>query len=344
MGSDRLRKLAAVLALLAVALVLAFTRLDFSKGSIASADERQASTRSSGRLPTVPVRGCDMTFEVGSESWPDCSDTGVPVGTPLTPRSGILNITENGTTIDHVYLTGSVDIYADNVTIEDSVIISSGYIAVMQRPGYHGLELLHDTIMGDPGRGPDSGGEGIGVWNIGGSAEIGYDNISDFGGDVDIITGEVFDSYLHNEQAFGSEGIDGCNPLPNPIPQRCYNHSDAFGIDSGHDITLRHNTILESSIPGASSAIKLNDDLGKISDVTVIDNFISGGSYCTYSGSRPGAPPSVGIKYIANAFSTLYEPECGKFGPVAYWNSSGAGSVWSRNYWVGGPHNGRSVN
>ena len=281
---------------------------------------------------------------MGSESWPDCSDTGVPAGTALTRRSGILTITKNGTVIGRIYLEGSVDIYADNVTIEDSVIVSSGYLGIMQRPGYHGLKVLHDTIMGDPGKGPDSGGEDIGVWNVGGSAEIGYDNISEFGGDVDIVTGVVFDSYLHDEQSFGSEGIGGCDPLPTPIPQRCYNHSNAFGIDSGHDIILRHNTILESPIPGADAAVELDNDLGAVSNVTVVDNFIAGGSYCTYSGSRPGVAPSVSIKYIGNAFSTLYEPECGEFGPVAYWNASGAGSVWSGNYWVGGSDNGKPVN
>ena len=150
---------------------------------------------------------------------------------------------------------------------------------------------------------------------------IGYSNISEFGGDVDILRGFVYDSYIHSGQAFGSEGISGCDPLPNPIPYRCYNHSNGFGIDRGHYITLQHNTILMPRIPGADSAVELDDDLGTISHVTVTDNFIAGGGYCTYAASSPSLAPSTYIVYTENAFSTMYYGTCAYYGPVAYWSS-----------------------
>lgn len=290
-----------------------------------------------GESPS-PASGvnCGPKYTSGSKSWPNCSDTGVTPGTTLRHEAGNLVITKDGTILDGVYLVGNLDIHANNVTVENSVIFSSGWWGIFQRPGYYGLRVLHDTIMGDPGNGPDSGGEDIGVWNLGGSIQIGYSNISQFGGDVDIVTGDLYDSYLHNEQAFGSEGIAGCKPLPSPIPGRCYNHSDAMGIDGGTNITLLHNTLIESPILGANSALELDDDLGTISNVTVRDNYIAGGGYCTYAGSRPGAAASTNISYIDNAFATLYGAECGTYGPVAYWNAAGAGNVWSGNYWADG--------
>jgi hypothetical protein len=334
----------ALAAVLVIVLVVFVIVPKFSTTTVRLTDAEPGSTASVSAGPTAPATpGCAATFRMGHETWPDCSDTGAPTGVKLKRMSGVLKLTTNGEVLDHVYITGSVDVYADNVTIENSVVLGTGYIGIMQRSGYSGLKLLHDTITGDPGAGPDSGGEDIGVWNVGGSIQIGYDNISEFGGDVDIVAGDMHDSYLHDEQAFGSTGIGGCKPLPSPIPARCYDHSDAFGIDTGHGIVLRHNTILEASIPGANAAVELDDDLGTVSNVTVTDNFIAGGNYCTYSGSMPNAAPSAHIVYRDNAFSTLYAPSCGQFGPVAYWNAAGTGSIWKGNYWAGGRYSGRSV-
>ena len=287
---------------------------------------------------------CGPKYTFRSESWPNCSDTGVARGTILTRKTGDLIITKDGTVLDRVYLVGSLDIHANNVTVENSIILSSNWWGIFQRSGYHGLRILHDTIMGDPKNGPDSGGEDIGVWNLGGSIQIGYSNISQFGGDVDIVTGDIYDNYLHDEQAFGSEGVAGCKPLPNPIPDRCYNHSDAMGMDGGTNITLRHNTLIQSPIPGATSALELDDDLGTISNVTVRDNYLAGGTYCTYGGSRPDAAASTNISYIDNAFATLYWANCGTYGSVAYFSTTGVGNVWFGNYWADGSRVGKPVN
>ena len=63
-------------------------------------------------------------------------------------------ITQSGTVINGVDLTGSIDVWANNVTIENSVIRSSNWWGINQRSGYHGLRVLHCTIVGLPGQGP----------------------------------------------------------------------------------------------------------------------------------------------------------------------------------------------
>ncbi len=336
-ASARPRFLIAALAVMAVALVWGV--LAVHDRSVTGSHGAAPGTRAS--MPGEAGPGCGRTFTWKARSWPDCATTGVPTGIHLRPLSGNLTIRKNGTVIDHVSLKGGIDIYANNVTIEDSYILSTGYLGISQRAGHSGLKVLHDTITGDAGHGPDSGGEDIGVWTAGTDVTIAYNNISGFGGNV-AATGDVHDNYLHGEQAFGSTGIGGCDPLPHPIG-RCYNHSDAFGIDSGRGITLRHNTILESPIPGGNSAVELDNDLGSISDVTVADNFLAGGNYCAYAGSRPGAAPSERIVFTGNAFSSMYYRDCGQFGPVAYWNPAGMGNVWAGNYWADGPLAGHPI-
>jgi hypothetical protein len=69
---------------------------------------------------------------VGSRTWPDCTDTGVPAGQTLTNvnspvlsgqgNSTVTNITQNGTVINGANLAGSIDVWANNVTIENSRI------------------------------------------------------------------------------------------------------------------------------------------------------------------------------------------------------------------------------
>lgn len=57
--------------------------------------------------------------------FPDASNTGVPSGTSLTPRGG-MKITRSGAVVSGVDVTGSIDIHANDVTIEDSRVTLNG--------------------------------------------------------------------------------------------------------------------------------------------------------------------------------------------------------------------------
>src|SRR5262245_31364069 len=54
--------------------------------------------------------------------FPDASTTGVPAGTTLTPYTGPMEITTPGTVIDGKIINGTLQIHADNVTIENCKI------------------------------------------------------------------------------------------------------------------------------------------------------------------------------------------------------------------------------
>ncbi|GHO45994.1 DUF4082 domain-containing protein [Ktedonospora formicarum] len=256
--------------------------------------------------------------------FPDASNTGVPSGTTLKAQSGNISITDNNTVISGVDLTGSFDVYANNVTIENSRISSSNWWGINLRSGYSGLKILHCTIVGVVGKGPDNGGEDYGVSNMGnGSIEVGYNNISAFSDVISMGHGYIHDNYVHDLQAFRN--------MSNQM-----NHADPF-ISDGADplgLTITHNTLLNqlTADQGASAAIGLFADDGPVTNATITNNWIAGGAYALYGGGQG----STNIKVTNNVFSTEYWPQCGIYGPVAYWNASGSGNIFSGNTFSNG--------
>jgi hypothetical protein len=256
--------------------------------------------------------------------FPDASDTG-PRTSSLAAHSGVnVEIRTNGETIDGWNLQGSLDVYANNVTVIDSSITSSNWWGVNLRPGYTGLRILHSVLTAVPGAGPDNGGEDYAVSDMGsGSIEVGWDNISVFGESLAMGNGYIHDNYVHGIVPF----INRSNG---------YAHLDAV-LSDGDDtlgLTIKHNTILNSAnaSQGPTSAIGLLPNTGSVSDTTVDDNWLAGGAYTLYGGGT-GA---TNIVVTDNVFSTQYWSQCGIYGPVAYWNTGGDGNVWSNNTFSSG--------
>ena len=240
-------------------------------------------------------------------------------------------ITQNGTVINGVNLTGSIDVYANNVTIENSRINADSWWGINLRDGYTNLKVVHCTIVGLAGKGPDNGAEDYGVSSSGGNVEVGWSDISGFGDAVSMGTGYVHDNYVHDLAVFQPAGSSG------------YNHDDAFISDGGSGLTIEHNTMLDQ-VPvneGASASIGLYEDSSPVTDVTVTDNFMAGGAYALYPG---GGSSSQDISITNNVFSTMYWPQSGYYGPDAgeYWHD-GSGNSWSGNTWADGPHAGQAV-
>jgi len=281
------------------------------------------------------------TFAVGSRTWPNCADTGVPAGTalrqlisPAPTGDGDDTVTEihqSGTVIKDVELTGSLDVYANNVTIEDSVIKSRNWWGINLRQGYTNLRILHCTIVGLPGQGPDNGYENYGVSSSGNAVEVGWSNISGFGDAISMGTGNVHDNYVHDLQSFIAANSTE------------YNHDDDVISNGGSGLTVTHNTLLDQLTPnqGASSAIGLYDDFGEITNVSITDNFLAGGAYTLY----PASSPSAHIVITGNVFSSLYWSASGFYGPVdtGDWDTSGVGNEWSGNTLAKGTQAGKPV-
>lgn len=254
----------------------------------------------------------------GDCGFPDADTTGPRIA--LKPhKAGAWAVRTDGLVIRGQDITGSLDIYANNVTVIDTRITSDNWWGINLRPGYSGLKVLHSTITAVPGKGPDNGGVDYAVSNMGGSSiEVGWCDVSVFGDALSMGQGNLHDNYVHDIVAFINLGGE-------------WQHTNTVisgGGNTGH-LIIRHNTLLNPTglKQGASGSIGLFADTGVVRNVTVDDNWIAGGAYALYG----GATGATGIKVTDNVFSTEYHPASGGYGVVAHWNAEGAGNVWRDN-------------
>ncbi|WP_318279824.1 hypothetical protein [Streptomyces griseoloalbus] len=250
--------------------------------------------------------------------FPDARTTGPRIA--LKPsKTGDMTVRTDGMVLRGQDITGSLDIYANDVTVIDTRITSANWWGINLRPGYHGLRVLHSTITAVPGKGPDNGGVDYAVSNMGvSSIEVGWCDISVFGDALSMGQGDLHDNYVHDIAPFVNQGGE-------------WQHTNAVisgGGNTGH-LIIRHNTLLNPTglEQGASGSIGLFADSGAVRNVTVDRNWIAGGAYALYAGGT-GA---TGIKVTDNVFSTQYHPASGGYSVVAHWNAGGAGNVWRNN-------------
>ncbi|MBX9244514.1 right-handed parallel beta-helix repeat-containing protein [Actinotalea ferrariae] len=217
------------------------------------------SVRSASKTFTVDRVVVPLTAEiVAARPGPD--NTGVPVGTTLTP-SGPLTITQDGAVVDGLDITGCVVVAANDVTIRNTRIRceqAPRKRAVVMDGKRTGL-LIEDTEI-----------------DGGGTTDIGIDltdatlrrlDIHHVGDGIRMGANLVIeDSWIHHMTRIGSL------------------HPDAIQGISASNIVIRNNT-LDPRNPDtgdlANSAIMLGSETGtKISrDVLIEGNYLDGGNY-----------------------------------------------------------------
>ena len=212
-----------------------------------------------------------------------------------------MTITQDGAVIDGLDIMGTVFVEANNVTIRNSRITSSGLYAVQLRSGYTNL-LIEDTRI----RGVSSS-----------------------------VSAAV---YL---QGFGtlrrvhiSGGEDHMKATAGALVESSYfaglyrepgTHNDVVQIRKGNDYTFRGNTLLgpwqrTTSVllfqakPGAGG--------GDINDVLVEGNYLSGGGYTIYTREEAGLRLTGAI-----IRDNWIEAESWQFG----WKSDDAGASYVNN-------------
>ena len=240
-------------------------------------------------------------------------------------------IKKNGEVINGLNITGALDVYANNVTIENSRITTRNWFGINQRNGFHGLKIIHCTIIGVPGKGLDHGGEDYGISDDGNWMTVAYNDVSGFGEGLTSGEGYFHDNYVHNLQSY------------KPLKANYYFHTNGLIDSGGSGIKIVHNTFLNWMPPsrGGSSSLMLAYDSAPVTNAVVSDNWLAGGSYCLYPGGVTG---SRNIVVTGNLFSTEYFPSCGFYGLNAstHWHYGG-GDVWHGNAWANGKHAGQTV-
>lgn len=250
-------------------------------------------------------------FDVSS--YPDGTSTGAR-GT-LTPRRGRVVVTQNGSTLKDLDMSGTLVISADDVTVRNVKVRSSDYWAVFIEGT--GTKIEDVTVVGDR-RSQACIGD-----NAGHSTFRRLD-LSGCPDGIKIGNGSSLeDSFIHDLGTFPGA------------------HNDGVEFSGNSGITLRHNTILNPN--PQTSAVFIGVGTQPATRIVVEDNLIAGGGYVIYGPQgRPGTATSSRVKVTDNKFSTRFFPAGGHYGAVAHWET-GDGNEWIGNIWVEGPTAGAEV-
>jgi hypothetical protein len=277
-----------------------------------SASASPSKTRSTSPVVGPPVGG----------AWPNAGNTGVPAGTTLTTYTGSCTITTANTVIDAKTMNCDVDIRAANVTIKRSKING----AVGLNTDATGASAWSYTLVDSE---VNAGVRQYPAVSYGNMTII-RDNI--YGGETSVQCGEkaltctVQDSWLHGQL----------------IPADANWHLGGFLSNGGHNIRIRHNTIVCDASPTASGGctgdLNLFGDFAVVADVIADSNLLganTGNSYCLYGGdasSKP-YPHANNVRVTNNVFQRGTNRKCGDYGPVTGFNVDGTGNVWANNTW-----------
>jgi hypothetical protein len=220
----------------------------------------------------------------------------------------------NGTVLSGLYIPCNLVINASNVTVKNVQVVTGGNFGI-SLTHTKGVTIENSAISG---KNSTTGRVDSAIDDVYGDSTgmvIKDDNISAFRTAVQVSTGLVESNYIHDPGFIAGD------------------HTNGFYVNGGTEpLTIENNTIFDSL--GQTDAINL--DAGSsgvpVASKTVKGNFLAGGGYTVYGGDALGNSTSK-IVIEGNRFGQLYFAKSGQFGPVSYFDPSGAGNAWSGNVW-----------
>lgn len=234
--------------------------------------------------------------------YPDGSNTGVPAGTALRP-SGSLTLSTPGQVVSGLDVSGSITITASNVVLKNSRIRNvRSYAAIIVRGGVRGVLISHVEV--DGGKQTPSV---VGITGSGFTAEA--VNIHGTADGIDAGSNVVVkNSWIHDLWVAPGD------------------HTDGIQTTGGSNLLIDHNTIIATA-DRANSAVILGADLGDLSNTTLRNCLLDGGTYTVYAGADPGYDSGV-ISIIGNRFGSHAQ-----YGPTSFRPSPRRSIIFSGNVW-----------
>lgn len=221
----------------------------------------------------------------------------MPAGTALH-SSGSVTVTKPGTVLSGVDISGTVYVDASNVTIERSRITGSAF-ALIQVSNKATDVVISDVELNGLGTRGGEGSDGV----IGPATVLRANIYGVENGVVPSSGSLVQDSYIHDLNAPGAP------------------HYDGIQIDGKvSNVTLRHNTIINPH--GQTSAVMIDDYFGPTTNITVVDNQLTGGGYTIYADGSFNNGAITGITFTGNHLGK------GDYGYTVIRNSS---VTWTNN-------------
>jgi Right handed beta helix region len=305
----------------ALALASAHKALPSAAGASADGASASGAAQVPGDCLTVP-HAC---------GFPDATNTGVPSGTALrsvpgqvssgpgwhfNAKGGYMVVTANGTLLSGLSIPCDLIIDASDVTVQDVRVVTGGHFGISLRHA-KGVTIEHSTISG---QNLTSGRVGSAIDDVYGDSTgimIKNNDISRFRTGVQVSTGLITGNYIHDPGYIHGDHTNGIYVAGTTKPVTIYGNTIFNNLGQTDDINL------DASSAGQDVANKI-----------VVDNLLAGGGYSIYGGgSRHDRTSNIVIK--DNEFGRIYYPQGGRYGPVAYFNATGTGNVWSGNVWSG---------
>jgi hypothetical protein len=283
---------------------------------------------SSTALPSPPVRHDCVTVPHAC-GFPDATNSGVPAGLSLktvpgqvssgpgwtSSADGSVQVTGNGAVLSGLYIPGGLDISASNVVLKDDRIVTGGAYGVSLRHTT-GVMVKNCTVSGADAAAGRVGAAIADLYGDSTGTVIQGNNISAFRSGVQVSAGLVTGNYIHAPGYIAGD------------------HTNGVIADGGSGpLTIYHNTILNNLSQTDAISINTMNIAGPVMNKIIEDNLLAGGGYPIYGGTAFGHATS-GILIENNRFAQAFYPKGGQFGPVAYFNPSGKGNVWSGNAWI----------
>ena len=270
-------------------------------------------------LPTpTPLQQAPEPNPSSYPAWPTPQNTG-PRSVLSATHSGTLSSTADGQVISNISITGRLVIRHNNVTVRDVRIFGTGtYMLEIDRmasgvcPSNVRIEYAEiDGSLADESDIPFYGHSCGFVFDHGYVHEVGRSSR---------ITNNttISNSYIHSSRTGDSQS-----------------HRGAVGINGGSNNVI-YNNVLKCSGVGCSAAIPNYGDFAPVTDLRIEHNLLSTTAhYCAYGGSLPSKPYPEGsnIDFINNHFSTEFNPECGRSGPITGYAWNVRGNDWIGNVW-----------
>jgi hypothetical protein len=258
-------------------------------------------------------------------TFPDAHTTGVSPGSAQTLHLGDLVVDQPDSVVSGLLVVGRIIVTVAGVSIRDTRVVATlptggggpCQCGILQSPEAPALVVEDTEIVGgnvEPivyGIASERGGLTVRRVNVSG-VQIGISLSSD---------SIVEDSYLHD--LIGRAGTAGGGV--SDLGQR---PSGLYTTGGDRNVTIRHNTIMNSSDTGA--AILFRTDAAVMAHVLIERNLLGGGEHTLY--------PGIGlygydVRVVGNRFSRGFFPNSGLDGPVHGWNRQAHGNVWQDNVW-----------
>lgn len=247
---------------------------------------------------------------------PDATNTGIPVGTTLTPYTGPCVITSQDAAIDAKVINCRLEIRTTGVVITNS-LLKGGINADENSAIPVGFTLTRSRVETPVGM------TGVGATNF----------VAD---GVEIVGGN------RSGYCFANCTFIRVWAHDQYVPPTSDQHASGLRFD--HDAQIIDSRVSCDALDnpaegGCSASITGYPDWGPVRDVVIRGNWIepTPGYFCAYGGSTAGKPGSshalnaTGMEFTGNVFSRGPSGTCGNGGPITDWNPEGVGNVWTGN-------------